>query len=536
MTFGEPLCTSHITCPDCTENDVEDFVQTGKWAELHQRRQKIHQEESPDNCHGKTKHKFIYRPMISDLYHEVVTEKPKSADAWARRQMGLCPKFQEAAFHSVSTLALDQMWGQCARGEEAKPWSKKKTKNGTAKDAIHYNRSEFDIMIAEYMNIKQIELGDFIIINKSNKDDHQTAPMMFMSAVKYAEYRTGNISLLQCDLRQIPPNEFLGPVLGHETIPGTPHQYLGLTTVMIHPHQPPIVVISTHSFMPLHLSHTKDYNGILCTKWIQGMLDVEAKTPDSLTHWDKQALMTMIDIRDDKDRKALDIVAAKLRPDPEEELPEPETFDDLTKQPATWVSYFGPWATVLRHPFTTIADVGLAMLSTTDSISAVRPLIPEAPKPAMVPQWGAAQQNPWGEGPFPGPPPTVEPTLKPDEESEDEVVLISERKNPPDPPELKDEEIDPTVKFQTFYNKHNLRNGYGIKAVEQQLALEAFLGEFGQQKLELYHAWRLSIGRAPLQLKARYHKKTTIEVFKQKFMKEDKKTKQIQMQEAQLPS
>ena len=98
----------------------------------------------------------------------------------------------------------------------------------------------------------------------------------------------------------------------------------------------------------------------------------------------KQALMTMIEMRDEQGRAALNVIAAKLRPDPEEELPEPEHFDDLTEQQATWVSYFAPWATVLRRPYNTVADAAVAMLSTADSISIAPALEPEARK-VMVP-------------------------------------------------------------------------------------------------------------------------------------------------------
>ena len=127
---------------------------------------------------------------------------------------------------------------------------------------------------------------------------------------------------------EIQPDQFLGPVLGHEPFPAPPHQYLGMTTVMVHPHQPPIVVISTQNLMPLRLSHTKDSDNILGAKCIQAILDLELNTQNTLTNWDKQALMTMIEIRDEQGRAALGVIAAKLRPDPEEELPDPEHSDD----------------------------------------------------------------------------------------------------------------------------------------------------------------------------------------------------------------
>ena len=61
-------------------------------------------------------------------------------------------------------------------------------------------------------------------------------------------------------------------------------------------------------------------------QWIQKMLAMDKEDPTCLTDWDKQALMTMIDVRDEKERLALEAATAKLRPDPEEELPDPESF------------------------------------------------------------------------------------------------------------------------------------------------------------------------------------------------------------------
>ena len=88
---------------------------------------------------------------------------------------------------------------------------------------------------------------------------------------------------------------------------------------------------------------------------------------------------------------------------------------------------------------------------------------------------------------FPAPPPP--PQQQPAVDSEDEVIPLKPkeasgstrgRKNSPDPPELKDEAVEPTDEFQASYDKHNLNNGYGVKAVEQQLALEAFFAPFSQ--------------------------------------------------------
>ena len=47
-------------------------------------------------------------------------------------------------------------------------------------------------------------------------------------------------------------------------------------------------------------------------------------------------------------------------------------------------------------------------------------------------------------------------TVQLDGESEVEVVFVSERKNSPDPPAVKNKKNNPTVKFQDFYDQHNL--------------------------------------------------------------------------------
>ena len=55
----------------------------------------------------------------------------------------------------------------------------------------------------------------------------------------------------------------------------------------------------------------------------------------------------------------------------------------------------------------------------------------------------------------------------------------------------------PEVQFQKFYDLHNINDGYGIERVEKQRALEAFLSEFSEDWLELYHEWHESSGRPP---------------------------------------
>ena len=100
--------------------------------------------------------------------------------------------------------------------------------------------------------------------------------------------------------------------------------------------------------------------------------------------------MTMIGIRDENERKALEAQTEQLRPSPEEEVPEAENFEELTKQPSTWLSHFAPVASLLHKG----SMAAIQMLSTADTISEAPPLEPRIiAEPSIIaktPQWGAA--------------------------------------------------------------------------------------------------------------------------------------------------
>ena len=82
------------------------------------------------------------------------------------------------------------------------------------------------------------------------------------------------------------------------------------------------------------------------------MLDADAKTPGCLTDWDKQALYTMLSIQKEQEKKALEAQAAEQKLKVElRGPPEPRNYEEMAKQPATWVHHFAPMATILHAPW-----------------------------------------------------------------------------------------------------------------------------------------------------------------------------------------
>ena len=181
-------------------------------------------------------------------------------------------------------------------------------------------------------------------------------------------------------------------MLGHESLPTPPHQYLGLTTVVKNIGEDPVVVVSTHNLFSTHRSHSKEQNALVGRAWIQKLMAMDKADSTVLTNWDKQALMKMIEVRGDKEKAALEAATAKLRPDREVEMHEQESFEDLTKQLATWLAFFGLVASVLGRPIQYLSDA-VSMLSTVDTISAVAPLMPEVKTKPMTPQWGVGDET-----------------------------------------------------------------------------------------------------------------------------------------------
>ena len=157
---------------------------------------------------------------------------------------------------------LDYLWRLCQTGEEAKPWCKavyRNRKKIPAKEAIHYTPAKFEQMVSEFMDIRPPKFGDFIM-NKANNDPDRTANMQGMAIDKWAEFRTGEITISECNLFPIKPEKILGPILAWEIVPNDPHQYIGCATVLVNLHLPPICVIMTHNVCPLHDSLPEDEN------------------------------------------------------------------------------------------------------------------------------------------------------------------------------------------------------------------------------------------------------------------------------------
>lgn len=145
-TFGEPFCESCTEGP-VIEECINNFVIPDKWTDRHDRRKPITQKfPPPGECLGKSRHTFVYQPMISHQDHSFVTGKLKSADTWAQLQKSLDPQWIEASGHAMHTHVLDQMWGVCQRGDESKPY-RKRSKSTPAKDAVYYCPADFERMI-----------------------------------------------------------------------------------------------------------------------------------------------------------------------------------------------------------------------------------------------------------------------------------------------------------------------------------------------------------------------------------------------------
>ena len=215
-------------------------------------------------------------------------QKGKEADTYSRLQPKLDKMQQTACFHALMCIVLDHLWSVCYKREEAKPYVKARTQNKKkkpAKDPIHYSPATFEKVIAEFMGIKEVKFGDFIV-NKENNDPDQTAIMQGMDIDHWAQLRTGAIDIADCKLFPIAAGQFVGPVIAHETIPSDTHQYLGCTTVIVKPHLPPIAVITTHNVCPLHESHSDVEKEKFRALFTQSLLQYDADHPGELTKWD----------------------------------------------------------------------------------------------------------------------------------------------------------------------------------------------------------------------------------------------------------
>ena len=119
--------------------------------------------------------------------------------------------------------------------------------------------------------------------------------------------------------------------------------------------------------------------------------------------------------------------------------PEPRSYEEMAKQPATWVHHFAPYAAILHAPWQRAREGIVALLSTADTISAVPELIPEvkpeeaaAPKAAdkekdsgdgikvSQPHWGA-----WAEQQAKMQTNLKDTSLPPQQESDDETLLMT---------------------------------------------------------------------------------------------------------------
>ena len=94
-----------------------------------------------------------------------------------------------------------------------------------------------------------------------------------------------------------------------------------------------------------------------------------------LTNWDKQALITLIQAKEEKDKVAYAAALEENRPDPED-AHAPASIAELKAQPAHWLSMFGGLSGMLARPVRFIQE-SIAMLSTADTISAYPALGPE---------------------------------------------------------------------------------------------------------------------------------------------------------------
>ena len=191
-------------------------------------------------------------------------------------------------------------------------------------------------MVSEYMDIRPPKFGDFIK-NTDLNDPDRTANMQSMTIDKWAEYRTGEINISQCNLTPIKPGLVLGPVMAWEMVPNEPHQFIGVATVLVDKHLPPICVIITHNVCPLHESIPEADCERLRSLYAQRLLHADKANPGCLTKWDEQALMMMAGLKENEEQRALLVKARGLRPDDDDDddAPAAENMAELAQEPAT---------------------------------------------------------------------------------------------------------------------------------------------------------------------------------------------------------
>ena len=254
------------------------------------------------------------------------------------------------------------------------------------------------------MGIRPPKFGDFIK-NTDGKDPQQTAMMQSMTIAKWAEYRTGEINISQCNLIPVKEDQVLGPILAWEMVPADPHQFIGVATVLVDKHLPPICVIITHNVCPLHESIPEEDCERFRELYAQRLLEADRANPGCLNKWDEQALMMFAGLKEDEEQRALLVQARGLRPDDEDEdAPAAENMAELAQEPASWLKSFAPMVTTLyRSTMTKIA--ALADITTSATITDVPPMfVPETTIKAKTPEWGASTEVPFMTPP-PGPPP-----------------------------------------------------------------------------------------------------------------------------------
>ena len=148
MQFGEPLCSSCDECPDMGENGSTD-VTVEKWQAFKGMSKPMHQStEKPDGRTSFSNNLFIFQPVISSSKEDgdLMTQKTKEADRFARLQPKFCENQIAACFHAQMIPVLDHLWRLCQTQAEAKPWRKASTtasgKKKPAKEAISIHASE----------------------------------------------------------------------------------------------------------------------------------------------------------------------------------------------------------------------------------------------------------------------------------------------------------------------------------------------------------------------------------------------------------
>ena len=220
--------------------------------------------------------------------------------------------------------------------------------------------------------------------------------------------------------------------------------------------------------------------------------------------------MMMIGLRNEADKKALMIKTQGLKPDSDDEnMPEAKDFVELSKQPTAWLKSFAPMVSTLYRGTMDL----YALLSTADTVTEAPPLQPEVSATeikATAPQWGAGREPETAH-----PPPTLAITEPITDSEEEEVALgnlgksreIETSQDPITEPLANDL---PEMRYQKFYDLHNINAGYGIEHVEKQRALEAFLDGISEDWLDPYHDWHDDSGRPPYKLQRRYRRKIKV--------------------------